>query len=240
MISLIGIDQFPIDHCAQMSKKKTTEPVGCLAVLLKLVGIDLGRVPTDKTLPFHLRDNFLSPAELSFYHVLLQSIRGEYTVCSKVNLSDVFFVSRPNENQGYRNKIDRKHVDFLLCDSKTMQPLLGIELDDASHAKKKRQERDQFVDQVFAAAGLPILHVPATRGYNVSELSEIIRSSLQSKKPVTRAPKALNGERFCPKCLIPMVQRIASKGMKKGQPFWGCTNYPDCRETVWGDDSSAV
>ena len=221
MISLIGIDQFPIDHCAQMSKKKTTEPVGCLAVLLKLVGIDLGRVPTDKTLPFHLRDNFLSPAELSFYHVLLQSIRGEYTVCSKVNLSDVFFVSRPNENQGYRNKIDRKHVDFLLCDSKTMQPLLGI-------------------DQVFAAAGLPILHVPATRGYNVSELSEIIRSSLQSKKPVTRAPKALNGERFCPKCQIPMVQRIASKGMKKGQPFWGCTNYPDCRETVWGDDSSAV
>lgn len=220
--------------------KKASEPVGCLAVVLKLIGIDLGRVPVEKTLPYRLADNFLSPAELSFYHVLLQSIREEYTVCSKVNLSDIFFVSRPNENQGYRNRIDRKHVDFLLCDAKTMQPLLGIELDDASHAKKKRQERDQFVDQVFAAAGLPILHVPAARGYNVSELAEKMRLNLQDKNPVAGTLKVLGGEHICPKCQIPMVLRIASKGTQKGQSFWGCTNYPNCRETVWESDTSPV
>ncbi|MCA9023360.1 MAG: DUF2726 domain-containing protein, partial [Planctomycetaceae bacterium] len=98
---------------------------------MKLIGIDLGRASVGKTLPYRLTDNFLSLAELSFYHVLMQTVREEYSVSCKVNLSDIFYVSRPNENLAYRNKIDRKHVDFLLCDTKNMQPLLGIELDDS-------------------------------------------------------------------------------------------------------------
>ncbi|MCA9006654.1 MAG: DUF2726 domain-containing protein [Planctomycetaceae bacterium] len=200
---------------------------------MKLIGIDLGRASVGKTLPYRLTDKFLSPAELSFYHVLMQTVREEYTVSCKVNLSDIFYVSRPNENLAYRNKIDRKHVDFLLCDTKNMQPLLGIELDDSSHAKKKRQDRDQFVDQVFAVAGLPILHIPAARGYNVSELAELIRVNVQDKKPVVATPRIPGTQHICPKCQIPMVQRIAAKGKQKGQSFWGCTNYPNCRETVW-------
>ncbi len=37
-----------------------------------------------------------------------------------------------------------------------MRPLVGIELDDASHRRARRQRRDRFVDEVFAAAGLPL------------------------------------------------------------------------------------
>ncbi|MCB0191781.1 MAG: DUF2726 domain-containing protein [Anaerolineae bacterium] len=35
-----------------------------------------------------------------------------------------------------------------------MTPIAGIELDDGSHKQAKREQRDTFVDQVFAAAGL--------------------------------------------------------------------------------------
>lgn len=33
----------------------------------------------------------------------------------------------------------------------------------------------------------------------------------------------------CPKCGKPMRQRTARTGPHAGQPFWGCTGYPDCK-----------
>jgi four helix bundle suffix protein len=36
----------------------------------------------------------------------------------------------------------------------------------------------------------------------------------------------------CPNCGQPMVLRTARKGPKAGQPFWGCSGYPDCRGTL--------
>ena len=36
----------------------------------------------------------------------------------------------------YENKISGKYIDFLFCDPVTMQPVLAIELDDASHQRK--------------------------------------------------------------------------------------------------------
>jgi four helix bundle suffix protein len=35
----------------------------------------------------------------------------------------------------------------------------------------------------------------------------------------------------CPACGKPMRRRTAGKGQHAGKPFWGCTGYPDCRET---------
>lgn len=35
----------------------------------------------------------------------------------------------------------------------------------------------------------------------------------------------------CPNCGVKMVRRTASKGRSEGQEFWGCRNYPRCRQT---------
>lgn len=35
----------------------------------------------------------------------------------------------------------------------------------------------------------------------------------------------------CPSCDVKMVLRTASKGRSEGQEFWGCQNYPRCRQT---------
>jgi restriction system protein len=35
----------------------------------------------------------------------------------------------------------------------------------------------------------------------------------------------------CPNCGKPMALRTARKGQKAGQPFWGCTGFPDCKGT---------
>lgn len=36
----------------------------------------------------------------------------------------------------------------------------------------------------------------------------------------------------CPLCGKPMRQRTARQGPHAGQPFWGCTGYPDCKGTM--------
>ncbi len=35
----------------------------------------------------------------------------------------------------------------------------------------------------------------------------------------------------CPTCAKPMTKRVAKRGAKSGQAFWGCTEYPSCRGT---------
>ncbi len=36
----------------------------------------------------------------------------------------------------------------------------------------------------------------------------------------------------CPKCGKPMVLRTAKTGKNAGKPFWGCSDYPDCKGVV--------
>lgn len=147
-----------------------SEKPGCLGLVLRIFGVQPAGGPAQ--LPYGLRDQFLSPAELLFHNALCAAVGDRAMVCPKVNLADVFYVKRPNENQAYRNKIDRKHVDFVVCNPTSMQPLVGVELDDRSHQRSDRQARDDFVNAAFDAAGLPLVHVPARARYDIVQLSE--------------------------------------------------------------------
>ena len=208
-------------------------PQGCLTTILKIFGIDLGATSqSNKTLPYRLRDDFLSPAEFSFYCVLKKAVQEEFTICTKVNLSDLFFVPRSKESRSFLNKIDRKHVDFLLCEVATLRPVLGVELDDSSHSRKDRIERDQFVDSVFEAASLTLLRVPAAKTYRVSDIAGSIQQKVASQTSLKAEFKRKPEKPICPKCETPMVLRTAKKGNQQGQKFWGCHNYPKCREVI--------
>jgi restriction system protein len=48
---------------------------------------------------------------------------------------------------------------------------------------------------------------------------------------VPAAAEAVSGPR-CPKCGVPMVVRVACKGSHQGERFYGCPNYPQCRELI--------
>jgi hypothetical protein len=158
---------------------------GCLGSILQAFGFSPQPATREQEfleeeaepLPYHIRDDFLSPAELNFYRVLCTATGDWAVVCPKVSLGDLFYAQTGSyaTNVAYRNKIDRKHVDFLLCDAQSIYPLVGIELDDGSHQRAYRQERDRFVEEVFEAAGLPLLRIEVQTAYNVQELSASLR-----------------------------------------------------------------
>jgi very-short-patch-repair endonuclease len=148
---------------------------GWLASLLKP-----GDQPGDAALPYKKREYFFSKAERSFYGVLEQSLEGQYVIFAKVRLSDIVEVVPGTEKrQGHMNRIASKHVDFVLCDAKYIKPVLVIELDDGSHERADRVDRDQLVDRILAAAQIPILRVPAKLGYAPKELRERINAAIQ-------------------------------------------------------------
>ena len=150
---------------------------GCRLILNKLFNIK-PKASEPIPLPYGKRDHFLSAAEISFYHVLKNVLGDDIELLCKVRLGDLFYVQRPHENKAARNRIDRKHIDFVLCESKTMNPVLGVELDDSSHDRESRKKRDQFVDDVFKKTGLPILHIKAARGYVPEDIAREVSQAL--------------------------------------------------------------
>jgi hypothetical protein len=89
-------------------------------------------------LPYSAKKYFFSAAERSFYEVLRRLV-PDHTLSAKVRLANLVYVSRGTESrQSHFNRIQSKHIDFVLCDN-DLTPVLAIELDDASHAEESRK-----------------------------------------------------------------------------------------------------
>jgi hypothetical protein len=185
--------------------------------------------------PYYLRDDFLSPAEHNFYLTLKHAVSDWALICPKVSLSDLFYVktSDQSEFRTYTNKIDRKHVDFLLCNPKTVRPIMGIELDDKSHRAGNREERDEFVEMVFSTVDLPLARIPVKHSYSTTELNSLLRQQIDLYSDNSTNEIDIiedeNDPPLCPKCSSEMVLRKAKTGTNQGKHFWGCPNYPRCR-----------
>lgn len=213
--------------------------------------------PTAQIAPYRRVDALLTPAERSFYEVLrpLAEERGLH-VFPKVRLPDLLFVPRGVDDwRTYQNRIQQKHLDFVLCESRMIRPVLAVELDDSSHRRSDRAERDNLVDEILEGAGLPILRVAVRHGYRQAELAAQLDEKLAATNAldllapvgVERAPAPLEGPSGeaddgpivveasalvegprCPRCGSILVERRRRQG---GERFWGCPNYPSCRYT---------
>lgn len=187
----------------------------------------------DERLPYRLREAFLSTPELALLHVLQNMVRGHYVICPKVALNDVFYIVRPNENVHFFNKIFRKHVDFLLCEPGTLKPAFGIELVKPI-SRNETREADQFMEDLFLSAGLPLVHVPSSDRYSEDDLTELFKLSIMKVKGSgsLRASAGTDSVPMCPVCGRMMVLRIHRNGPSKGKKYYGCMDSPKCNGVV--------
>jgi len=138
---------------------------------------------------YQRREPFLSAAELSFYHVLRDVLKhpteaageDQALVMCKVRVADLVATKKgltASARQSAFNRIQAKHVDFVLVRPADMSVMCVIELDDSTHRQKKVQERDRLMDSIYGAVGLPIVHVACRRGYVKEELAGVIREAM--------------------------------------------------------------
>jgi len=151
-----------------------------LAVLFAILGIFL-KIKNAK-FPYIKKDCLMSEAEKKFYFVLLEIIGNDYLIFSKVRLADLLYLPKMSNSDfyHYQNKIQSKHVDFLICDKENAKPLLVIELDDSSHLKMDRILRDTMVNKIFENAKLPILHIKTSRDYDKMLLLDSVKKSVNN------------------------------------------------------------
>lgn len=69
---------------------------------------------------------------------------------------------------------------------------------------------------------------PVDKGEQPGRDNEIL-AEIKSAEPLESTTAAIP---LCPKCNVEMLKRQASRGNNAGQQFWGCPNFPKCREII--------
>ena len=117
--------------------------------------------------------SLMSKAESDFFVKLERTVSERYYVFPQVHLSAILDHRVKRQEWKYAfSHINGKSVDYVLCSKTTLKPTYAIELDDYTHDKSDRRERDREVERIFEAANLPLVRF---KNKDASE-SEIIRA----------------------------------------------------------------
>lgn len=118
-------------------------------------------IPIEK-IPY-TRKNLMTKNEWAFYKQL-KPVADEMnlSILCKTRLADLIDIEKglnKSEWQAAFNKINKKHIDFILCNPENLFPLLLIELDDNSHDTEKVRQRDDFIEKIIEKTGYKLLRI---------------------------------------------------------------------------------
>ena len=121
----------------------------------------------------------MSKTESDFFVKLERAVSERYYVFPQVHLSAILDHRVKGQEWKYAFRhINGKSVDYVLCSRATLKPTYAIELDDYTHDKPDRRERDSEVERIFEAANLPLVRF---RNKDVSE-NDIIQALADANK----------------------------------------------------------
>ena len=107
---------------------------------------------------YQAKPYFMTKAENDFFRMLVNVAGDRYFIFPQAHLSALLDEKVKGQNWKAAFKhINGKSVDFVLCDRQTLKPVYAVELDDYTHNYPNRQERDQEVERMFQAAGIPLV-----------------------------------------------------------------------------------
>lgn len=125
----------------------------------------------------------VTKGENEFYHVLHRIIKNQYLIFPQIHL--ISLLEHQLRGQGWRGAkayIDRLSVDYVICDKKHLMPILAIELDDSTHNREERIERDMKVESILKQAGIPLVRVPYIDRFKEEKIKEKVFQYLKSNE----------------------------------------------------------
>lgn len=122
---------------------------------------------------YNLKGSILTPTELMFAEAIKRNLPEGYELSAQSNLAT--FIDRLDDAR-YRNELFR-NVDFLVVDKK-YAPILVIEINDETHQRKDRQERDIKVARICGEAGIPIVKLWTKYGVNEAYIKSKIEETI--------------------------------------------------------------
>ncbi len=117
------------------------------------------------------RKNLMTKNEWFFYKQLKPvADKLGYSILCKVRVADLVDIDMGLDKSQWQtafNKINKKHVDFILCKPENLYPELLIELDDSSHKSESVAKRDEFIEKLYEKIGYKLLRTQG--GGNIEE-----------------------------------------------------------------------
>lgn len=119
--------------------------------------------------------------EHEFFDILVEVVGNQYQVFTQVHLPTILDHTIHNGQnwKGAFSHINGKSVDFVICDKAYIKPLLVIELDDKSHEREDRIERDGEVERMLKEAGMPLLRFENHGSFNKEEIKRLVLENLK-------------------------------------------------------------
>lgn len=107
---------------------------------------------------YFAKESLMSASEDDFFNVLTSVVGHKYLVFPQVHLSAILNekINGQNWKTAFRS-INQKSVDYVIADKVSHKTLLAIELDDSTHNRKDRQERDELVERIFSETTIPLV-----------------------------------------------------------------------------------
>ncbi|WP_159308771.1 DUF2726 domain-containing protein, partial [Klebsiella pneumoniae] len=103
------------------------------------------------------------------------------------------------------NKISKSYFDFVVCDARTLEPRVVLELDHGKELQKGKVEREKMLLHVCKSANIPLIGTNIRMSYQVGKLRRLLAAHIdliQTEQEV----------RFCKRCGSPMVIKVATQG----------------------------
>jgi len=153
--------------------------VAVVALALARAVFEDGADEEKKKYQYTRKNFFLTRAEHECFDALMAAVGNDYLIFAQVHLPTLIDnkVVGQNWRAAFRH-INGKSVDFVLCDKAYISPKIAIELDDKTHERPDRQERDFEVERILREAGVPLLRLENAGSFNPNDLAEKIRIAL--------------------------------------------------------------
>lgn len=127
--------------------------------------------------PFRRAPGVLTEAEAPIFKMLKYVIADDGHVLAKVQLASLVTMA-PDEGRRefYMNIARSRVVDFVICHSKSMAPVLVIQAVDTG--VKISNEEQEFLQTILDAAGLPLLKLSARESLGPVEMKHKLREAM--------------------------------------------------------------
>lgn len=131
-----------------------------IAALITAAIVITAKIIIRKKLRYSLKGALLSKTEAAFFDAIKRVLADKYLIYPQINLATVI----NKDSGGFRNELFR-NLDFCIFDY-NFKPLVAIEINDNSHLRKDRIERDKSVNKICKIAGLPLVTFWVKDGIN--------------------------------------------------------------------------
>ena len=131
---------------------------------------------------YYAKPYLMTARENEFFKLLNDIFGAKWFVIPQIHLSSLLNhkVKGQNWNGAFRH-INGKSVDYVLVEKESYKIICAIELDDSTHSRADRIERDNEINRIFHEAKIPLARIGKFENMSRQEIVSVITDAIKTK-----------------------------------------------------------